>query len=355
MGRYPEFNFGETGDSIRLIQGSYKRFNTTASRRSFRDESEGPSIPSQFQTVVIDNSEKPGFTSRSKRFDTLEYVTDAPGPGAYSSIDKQMICKSASVSKKGSGTFASKSRRNKNLFGVDASKPGPGYYETTRSVFLSPESDFNRAPYTATFAQPIAMPTEKKEAAPPPNAYEIKRSITTNQGAASSFKSTTKRSASFIQSNVNAPAPNHYETSKNYILPHAPETVSSFKSAVKRDGMYKSSQGMNVPGPGSYEPHEKPDLSDIKRVQMPKKHYLCISAPAMPVPKPPPSPGPGTYEMPSGFPGEGRRYMQSSFFLSSTGRSPIADARAQPGPATYKPQLGQKQSFFYNSKGIWVG
>ena len=38
------------------------------------DESEGPSIPSQFQTVVIDNSEKPGFTSRSKRFDTLEYV-----------------------------------------------------------------------------------------------------------------------------------------------------------------------------------------------------------------------------------------------------------------------------------------
>ncbi|XP_063715553.1 O(6)-methylguanine-induced apoptosis 2-like [Symsagittifera roscoffensis] len=355
--RQSDLLFGETGDSIRLMQGVHKRFNTTGSRRSFRDESEGPSIPSQFQTVVIDNSERQGFTSRAKRFDEYRYVTEAPGPGAYSSIDRSMICKSASASKKGSGTFASKSRR-KNLFGVDPGRPGPGYYETSKREFISTSNDFNRAPYTATFATPIAQPTEKKVVAPPPNAYEIKRSITSNSGAGAAFKSTTKRSSSFLTPGMQVPAPNQYDANTNYILPRAPEPVASFKSGTKRE-FATSKAAASVPGPGSYEPYEKPDLSDIKRVQMPKRHYLCISAPAMPVPKPPPPPGPGAYELPTNFPADNqKRYMQSSFFLSTTGRTlqgSSTEGTNKPGPATYKPQIGEKQSFFYNSKGIWVG
>lgn len=343
--------FGDTGgDSIKLIHGmQHKRFNTSGSRRSFRDESGGPSIPSQFQTIVIDNSEKPGFQSRSKRFDDYVYLTHTPGPGAYSSIDKTIICRSASESKKGSGGFASKTRR-KNLFGVDARMPGPGYYETTVRSFQD-RSDFNRANHTSTFAQPIANVVDKPAEAPPaPNAYDINRSITTNCGAQSSFKSSTKRAASFLGGSGSAPAPNRYHVKRDYTEPDPHVATSIFKSKSKRDFV---SEQQSVPGPGSYDPQEKVDLSDVKRLQMPKKHYLCISAPAMPMPKPPPSPGPAAYDLPSDFP-ENKKYMQSSYFLSVTERTASLAKKNGPGPATYKPQPVPKQSFFYNSKGIWV-
>ena len=50
-----------------------------------------------------------------------------------------------------------------------------------------------------------------------------------------------------------------------------------------------------------------------------KKHYLCISAPAMPLPKTPPSPGPGAYEL-MNHEREIKHYMSGAAFVSTTSR-----------------------------------
>ena len=85
-----------------------------------------------------------------------------------------------------------------------------------------------------------------------------------------------------------------------------------------------------------------------------KKHYLCLSAPAMPLPPTPPQPGPGQYEVrrrmicfamrqqqhnlavyfqvTKQF-GEPKHFMSGSVFVSTTGRW-TGDAKniEQPGP-----------------------
>ena len=50
-----------------------------------------------------------------------------------------------------------------------------------------------------------------------------------------------------------------------------------------------------------------------------RKHYLCISAPAMPLPDTPPQPGPGTYETVN-YDGQPKHYMSSAAFVSTTSR-----------------------------------
>ena len=42
-----------------------------------------------------------------------------------------------------------------------------------------------------------------------------------------------------------------------------------------------------------------------------KKHYLCLSAPAMPLPNPPVQPGPGAYDL-RDYEGPSKHYMSSA-------------------------------------------
>lgn len=64
-----------------------------------------------------------------------------------------------------------------------------------------------------------------------------------------------------------------------------------------------------------------------------RKHYLCLSAPALQLPSNPPYPGPGTYNIPSDFEERPKQYMSSSAFVSTTGRwyAPAHDNNI-PGP-----------------------
>ena len=65
-----------------------------------------------------------------------------------------------------------------------------------------------------------------------------------------------------------------------------------------------------------------------------RKHYLCISAPAMPLPQTPPLPGPGSYEMVD-YEGPTKHYMSGAAFVSTTSRwtgPVIAGAGEMPGP-----------------------
>ena len=47
------------------------------------------SIPSRYQTFVIDNSDKKGFNSGTRRFQETE-LTDTPGPGHYNSKNHEI-------------------------------------------------------------------------------------------------------------------------------------------------------------------------------------------------------------------------------------------------------------------------
>lgn len=63
-----------------------------------------------------------------------------------------------------------------------------------------------------------------------------------------------------------------------------------------------------------------------------KKHYLCLSAPAMPLPNPPVQPGPGAYDL-RDYEGPSKHYMSSAVFVSSSSRwHDMAGDKTIPGP-----------------------
>lgn len=65
-----------------------------------------------------------------------------------------------------------------------------------------------------------------------------------------------------------------------------------------------------------------------------RKHYLCISAPAMPLPEVPPAPGPGAYDVVD-YEGPAKHYMSSAAFVSNTSRwtdHAVSAAVDMPGP-----------------------
>jgi len=74
-----------------------------------------------------------------------------------------------------------------------------------------------------------------------------------------------------------------------------------------------------------------------------KKHYLCLSAPAMPVPVAPVAPGPGAYDL-RDYEGPSKHYMSSSVFVSSSSRwhDLVAD-KTIPGPGNFVvPEMCQR-------------
>lgn len=72
------------------------------------------------------------------------------------------------------------------------------------------------------------------------------------------------------------------------------------------------------------------------------KHYLCISAPAMPLPPLEPMPGPGHYNVVD-YEGPPKHYMSSSAFVSTTSRwsGGAPGEEDLPGPGKYIFLVGQ--------------
>lgn len=68
------------------------------------------SIPTKYQTVVVSNAEQRGFNSRTKRFQYEMQENVNPGPGTYGVEKEDFVNRSPSISKKGTGGFASKVR-----------------------------------------------------------------------------------------------------------------------------------------------------------------------------------------------------------------------------------------------------
>jgi hypothetical protein len=86
-----------------------------------------------------------------------------------------------------------------------------------------------------------------------------------------------------------------------------------------------------------------------------RRHYLTISAPAIPPPPEAPFPGPGAYEL-RDFKEIEKKYMSSAAFVSNTSRWAFdtTTAAGQPGPCSYTPRTPAKYSFNFNFERKWI-
>ncbi|CAF3406731.1 unnamed protein product [Rotaria sp. Silwood1] len=314
-----------------------------------------PSIPSRYLTIISSNTEKRGFQQTAKRF---QYdINFTPGPGQYQTIqplDKQL--EKTSDSKRGSGGFASRSRRE-GFMGGASSAPAPTTYNVSNK-FANDHRDFNRTKYSSMFQKPIAeRPVSSKSIIPAPNQYDIREGLkqitkSNNVSAQAAFRSHTKRTVPTNKHFI-TPAPGAYNLDDPAKRSSGPAHQSSFKSTSKRD-TFGCQSGIQVPGPADYRPFEKP-TEEPHRQLLPRRHYLTISAPAVPVPPEAPYPGPGHYEL-RDFKDTEKKYMSSAAFVSNTSRWTINTMAAaeQPGPCTYTPGVSAKQSFNFNFERKWI-
>ncbi|XP_059176190.1 O(6)-methylguanine-induced apoptosis 2-like [Physella acuta] len=337
-------------DSVKVINYDHIKRSKPQSGRLYKGQAivaANASIPTKFQTIVTENCDKKGFLSKAKRFNDDSFMTEVPAPGSYGALSKDDVT-NPSFSKKGTGSFASKSKRQLSF--ALPSGPGPGIYALPS--LLSTRKNFNRCKVERLFQLPIAQTVQKSDGVPAPNSYEVlKYSMgkSNNVTANAAFKSKTKRDMLNLSEQKNNPAPGQYDINDQLLHQSAKVPLSSFKSKSKRQLQPK---GDEVPGPGAYDPNAP--IEQPAKLIFPRKHYLCISAPAMPLPVTPPSPGPGAYELRS-FDEAPKHYMSSSAFVSTTGRwAGHGSDPDLPGPAHYRPlQLG-KQSFIFNSSRRWI-
>lgn len=305
------------------------------------------SIPSKYQTIVVHNADKMGFSSNVKRFNSL-IMNDNPGPVTYD-IDSSGEKCSTSVSRKGMGGMAVKDRR----IARPPPSTGPGAAAYGLPSMLQSRQDFNKSRTTGPFHLPIAKKLERR-GFPAPNEYNVLKNKNKygNMIADAAFRSRTKRSVNFKNSDeADKPAPWQYTIKEKLVKDSVKVPYSSFKSTTTRK---MQRDPPDFPGPGAYAPYEA--VQPVDKMGFPKKHYLCISAPAMPLPKTPPLPGPGAYDVVN-YEGPPKHFMSSSAFVSATTRwQPLEGATrtSMPGPAHYRPANAGKQSFLYNSAGRWI-
>lgn len=302
------------------------------------------SIPTKYQTIIISNEEKKGFSSQSKRFQ--DHLNENPGPGSYIS-HAPAEGYSPSFSKRGTGSFASKAGRVPRSF--QRLSPGPDAYNLQTSLFY--KHDFNRGE-SRMFRLPVAVKTEKpKNENPAPNLYDVSYSAVDKKStvsAQSAFRSKTRRSAS-VSDSFKGPSPCHYNVS-DVLLQKTPQVpYSCFKSTTSR---IQPPVRNNIPGPGTYSPYQPPE--PVKRTILPRRHYLGLSAPPLIPTKDPPYPGPGHYDIVN-YNCPVKHLVSSAAFLSGTSRW-IQDVKGQdiPGPGFYEPMVLSKTSFLYNPAKMWL-
>ncbi|KAM9320122.1 O(6)-methylguanine-induced apoptosis 2 [Gastrophryne carolinensis] len=306
----------------------------------------GPaSIPMKYQTVFIAESENKGFNSGALRFSHSFNQNENPGPGSYN-ISKGPDINSASLSAKGTGGFPSKVPRSSSFKANHTPAPNTYYI---KNVFS--KNDFNTS-NSSMFHHPIATYIEDcKNQTPAPNQYNASVNYCypgNNVSAHAAFVSRTKRDP--VQLNTfKAPSPCHYTVNDSLVKESSKTLVSSFKSKTTRDILNVTS---NNPGPATYDPYGTSAIG--KNAVLQRKHYLCFSAPAIPVPKTPGVPGPGNYDLVN-YEGPPKQYISSAVFVSNTSRwTGDASGVDLPGPGAYDPKFHGKQSFLYNIEKKWI-
>jgi len=333
--------------------------------------STGCSIPSRYQTFIVDNADKKGFNSGTRRFQNIDIMTDTPGPGHYYSrsspikptfnrkqLQQQQQHQSGPPQRSYSEIVQGQNRKFSRF-----ETPGPNNYDVSKPMSL--RKDHHQA-HSSSFQS--VRNNSKHFCTPAPNAYKPKNPET--KSISSSFRSTTRRSEQ--PSNDPAkrvPSPTHYLIRDKVTRAHPRAPASCFKSTTNRteisykttkDAYYTDTAEMlNVnPGPGSYGELAVWGGTNSKKYGR-RGHYLAISAPALPLPPSKSFPGPGQYELVD-YHGPEQKARASSMFCSNTDRwaNEIQSAytsKGLPGPSSYNPKsTAQKQSFIFNAKRRWI-
>ncbi|XP_064204890.1 O(6)-methylguanine-induced apoptosis 2 [Anguilla rostrata] len=304
------------------------------------------SIPTKHQTKANRKAGRKGFSVQARRFNAENSQNGNPGPGAYMSHCSADVI-SPSYSKRGTGGLASQAARLPPPRRQHT--PAPNTYNLRSSLILN--NSFSQVG-TSAFQPPIAVTTESfRNATPAPNQYQVSfRGVErhTAVSAKSVFLSRTGRSNPY--SNVSDwPSPCEYSVTDTLTRPDPRVPFSCFKSSSARIPCRETSR---VPGPGTYSPHEPPKI--LRGATLPRGHYLCLSAPAVPPPKAAPLPGPGQYDI-GRCDAPPKQLAPGAVFMSGTGRwVSAATGGSYPGPGYYDPARPEKQSFLYNQFKKWV-
>lgn len=310
------------------------------------------SIPSKYQTIVVGNDEKKGFNSGSKRLFNWQKADESPGPAKYcpASIPRE---DSVSFSKKGLGGFVSKAKRFQIQSHLESSV-GPAQYYLKNNGNLH---DFNKAKCTSNFHTPIASESDRKKfQTPAPNQYRVSGSFNRNfkrrqfSAPPAGFMSRTKRELFAERAPSSLLAPGSYDICEKWTSVNPRVAQAPFKSTTERMLIPKSL--MENPGPGTYNPHDPPEIGVVKN-GFTRKHYLCIAAPAVHLPPDIPPPGPGQYNLVN-YDRPKKETKNSSMFVSTTDRWKRWNGDTNPGPGTYDPKNKIKKSFMYNRDDKWI-
>lgn len=319
--------------------------------RGWQSTSFTSTIPTKYQTVVCDISEKKGFGSRAKRFDDDLNQRENPGPGTYDYTHVPLESFSTSFSKRGMGGLASKAPRTERRRAIHT--PGANAYSIPSTILSKMDYHLGNS---SMFHPPIAMKVDSsKNRTPGPSEYDISNVFlgkVNNMSAESAFLSKSRR-VTDPQRGLIGPSPCQYRINHSLTRESPKAIISSFKSKTMRLQHPTESRS---PGPATYQPYKSMTEARTHFAYLHpwKKHYMCISAPPFPMNRDPTPPGPGYYEV-ANFHDPPKHYMTSAAFVSNTSRwTGNVQDKDIPGPASYVPKKKEKHSFLYNVNRKWV-
>lgn len=342
-----------------MMEGRSTQSAGCARRRGARKRTT-PSIPTRFHTVLREETGVPNaFGNRCKRFSDRRYMTEAPGPGAYSAIQGASgKLAPTSFSAKGYGLgFVSKTTR----FGVeipeDEGVPGPGYYSS--SLELPPSRlDFSKTNASANFIKPKCFrgsaKIEKVADHPAPGQYDVLKKSQPRYKVKTMSAAFASKSQRGWKTTDSMPAPGAYFKPISYT--GQPGARSSFVSSSQRGQCLLPRHLLETPAPGTYgmnaERNSKSAGSKRGRKQ-PRmfNEQATENRTAYIRAQNHIQPGPGAYSV--SVPATVKTITSS--FQSNSKRISENPKAKPPGPAYYNPSaVPPKRSFLLNVTKEWV-
>jgi len=332
------------------------------------------SIPYKFETILYKNQNPKGFGNVSTRFHKYDDIR--PGPGAYDLNSSFCSDKSASFSKKGTGGFASSSKRLISRPYINTG-PGPGEYDANPKPFQvihvkPPNIGFSRALSTSSSF------IDDKNDVPGPGTYDVdvRLSTASTRAASVSFKSAKER---FPTERSVAPPVGSYEVDRSLLIKKSykqPPLNASFmlpgKKKVSKEqekkALVNSLLGKDDPnnssllGPGYYLPSKKADELALfnQRINQRNSPGFIINnmtrfgEVVQKKVKRTDTPGPGAYIKIKLE--EEKQLVSGAVFMSEVPRRPFSsnNKRIVLGPYKYRPEPVPKKSFHLNIGKMWV-
>lgn len=355
------------------------------------------SIPCRLETqLMVGAKEKLAFGTNTQRFydAAVESHREGPGPGSYGNAKAFHEEKTQNVSqgKKGTGAFASKSRRMPTVqIGTGPRGiPGPGAYDSLPAKLPTGSGSNSSGRQSAAFVMPSSFNPMNvyPKFTPGPGSYENKRSASARGSGVRSCSSAFQHNNEYQPMSARGftPGPGEYDLDKGKapksarsssstsraqscsasfrgptekrlvsVVPGLPidtksvgKTVQTLKDFVKpmTDGKHET------PGPGHYSQDMEGVRQDFSCFSTLGSSSFQKNTGKTPRKWRPDTPGPGEYN--TEIPGQASAQGPSSVFSSVVDRLKDSNVQA-PGPAFYSVKGTSKaESFHLNIRRKWV-